>query len=217
MALINLAHGFVQVFQPFELLMLFIGLVVGMAVSIMPGLGLVMGVVLALPFTYRMEIEPAVILLTAIYFSGTYAGLFGNPLPHSRRTDGRADAVGRLHHGAARRARKSARLGVGRRADRRAGLLGGHGGAAGPMGEVALKFDSPDYFAAVFFGLTTVVALAGKSMVNSLISLCVGLLVATVASTASTAPTGFPSVCRSCATAFNWSRFWSACTASARS
>jgi putative tricarboxylic transport membrane protein len=32
----------------------------------------------------------------------------------------------------------------------------------------------------VFFGLTTVVALAGKSMVNSLISLCVGLLVATV-------------------------------------
>ncbi len=51
---------------------------------------------------------------------------------------------------------------------------------AGPMGEVALKFDSPDYFAAVFFGLTTVVALAGKSMVNSLISLCVGLLVATV-------------------------------------
>ncbi len=32
----------------------------------------------------------------------------------------------------------------------------------------------------MFFGLTTVVALAGKSMVNSLISLCVGLLVATV-------------------------------------
>jgi putative tricarboxylic transport membrane protein len=51
---------------------------------------------------------------------------------------------------------------------------------AGPMSEVALKFDSPDYFAAVFFGLTTVVALAGKSMVNSLISLCVGLLVATI-------------------------------------
>jgi putative tricarboxylic transport membrane protein len=75
-ALINLAHGFVEVFQPFNMLMLFIGLVVGMAVSIMPGLGLVMGVVLALPFTYRMAIEPSVILLTAIYFSGTYAGCF---------------------------------------------------------------------------------------------------------------------------------------------
>ena len=51
---------------------------------------------------------------------------------------------------------------------------------AGPMSEAALKFDSPDYFAAVFFGLTTVVALAGKSLVNSLISLCIGLLVATI-------------------------------------
>ena len=76
MILINLANGFLQVFQPFNLLMLFIGLLVGMAVSIMPGLGLVMGVVLALPFTYQMSIEPSVILLTAIYFAGTYAGCF---------------------------------------------------------------------------------------------------------------------------------------------
>jgi len=60
--IVNLAHGFVQVFQPFNLLMLLVGLLVGMAVSIMPGLGLVMGVVLALPFTYQMAIEPSVIL-----------------------------------------------------------------------------------------------------------------------------------------------------------
>jgi len=44
-AFINLMHGFVQVFQPFNMLVLFIGLLVGMAVSIMPGLGLVVGVV----------------------------------------------------------------------------------------------------------------------------------------------------------------------------
>ena len=74
MVIVNLAHGFLQVFRPFDLLMLFTGLLVGMAVSIMPGLGLVMGVVLALPFTYKMPIEPAVILLTAIYFAGTYGG-----------------------------------------------------------------------------------------------------------------------------------------------
>ena len=41
MILMNLANGFLQDFQPFSLLMLFIGLLVGMAVSIMPGLGLV--------------------------------------------------------------------------------------------------------------------------------------------------------------------------------
>ena len=181
MALINLAHGFVQVFQPFNMLMLFIGLVVGMAVSIMPGLGLVMGVVLALPFTYRMAIEPSVILLTAIYFSGTYAGCFSAIL---YRIPGEPMDVPMLWDGytMARRGAPAKALGWALVAALIGGLVSSAVmvGLAGPMGDVALKFDSPDYFAAVFFGLTTVVALAGKSMVNSLISLCVGLLVATV-------------------------------------
>ncbi len=181
MALVNLFHGFVQVFQPFDLLMLFVGLLVGMAVSIMPGLGLVMGVVLALPFTYKMPIEPSVILLTAIYFAGTYGGCFtailyripGEPMDVPMLWDGYAMAL----RGAPAKALGWCLV---------AALIGGLVSSAvmvalaGPMSEVALKFDSPDYFAAVFFGLTTVVALAGKSMVNSLISLCVGLLVATV-------------------------------------
>ncbi|MGH6982286.1 MAG: tripartite tricarboxylate transporter permease [Stellaceae bacterium] len=181
MALIHLAQGFVQVFQPFDLLMLFIGLIVGMAVSIMPGLGLVMGVVLALPFTYRMSIEPSVILLTAIYFAGTYAGCFSAIL---YRIPGEPMDVPMLWDGytMARRGAPAKALGWALVAALIGGLVSSAVmvGLAGPMGELALKFDSPDYFAAVFFGLTTVVALAGKSMVNSLISLCVGLLVATV-------------------------------------
>src|SRR5580704_17497116 len=71
-----LLAGFGEVFKPLDLSMMFIGLLIGMAVSIMPGLGLVMGVVLALPFTYGMALEPSIILLTAIYMSGTYAGCF---------------------------------------------------------------------------------------------------------------------------------------------
>jgi putative tricarboxylic transport membrane protein len=180
-AIVNLAHGFVQVFQPFDLLMLVIGLLVGMAVSIMPGLGLVMGVVLALPFTYRMAIEPSVILLTAIYFAGTYAGCFSAIL---YRIPGEPMDVPMLWDGytMARRGEPAKALGWALVAALIGGLVSSAVmvALAGPMGEVALKFDSPDYFAAVFFGLTTVVALAGKSMVNSVISLCVGLLVATV-------------------------------------
>jgi putative tricarboxylic transport membrane protein len=179
--IVNLAHGFLQVFRPFDLLMLFVGLLVGMAVSIMPGLGLVMGVVLALPFTYQMPIEPAVILLTAIYFAGTYGGCFtailyripGEPMDVPMLWDGYTMAK----RGAPAKALGWALI---------AALIGGlvssavMVGLAGPMSNAALKFDSPDYFAAVFFGLTTVVALAGKSLVNSVISLCIGLLVATV-------------------------------------
>ena len=179
--LINLFHGFLQVFQPFDLLMLFIGLLVGMAVSIMPGLGLVMGVVLALPFTYQMSIEPSVILLTAIYFAGTYAGCFTAIL---YRIPGEPMDVPMLWDGYTMAARGQPAKALGWALV--AALIGGLVSSAvmvalaEPMSALALKFDSPDYFAAVFFGLTTVVALAGNSMVNSLISLCVGLLVATV-------------------------------------
>lgn len=181
MVLVNLAHGFLEIFQPFNLLMLFVGILVGMAVSIMPGLGLVMGVVLALPFTYQMSIEPAVILLTAIYFAGTYGGCFTAIL---YRIPGEPMDVPMLWDGytMAKRGAPAKALGWALVAALIAGLISSAVmvALAGPMSDMALKFDSPDYFAAVFFGLTTVVALAGKSLVNSLISLAVGLLVATI-------------------------------------
>lgn len=181
MTFIDLGHGLAHVFQPFDLLMLVTGLLVGMAVSIMPGLGLVMGVILALPFTYRMPIEPSIILLTAIYFSGTYAGCFtailyripGEPMDVPMLWDG---------HAMAKRGAPAKALGWALVAALIGGLVSSAAmvAIAGPLSRVALSFDSPDYFAAVFFGLTTVVALAGKSLTNAVISLCVGLLVATV-------------------------------------
>src|ERR671918_2129012 len=73
-ALAQLAAGFVQVVTPVNLGVLAIGLVLGLLVAVLPGLTLVMGVVLALPFTYSMDVTAAIILLTAMYISGTYAG-----------------------------------------------------------------------------------------------------------------------------------------------
>src|SRR5690606_3972550 len=72
----NLLQGFVLVFQPANFICLVTGLVLGMIAAVLPGLTLVMGVVLALPFTYGMGLLPAVILLTAMYVSGTYGGAF---------------------------------------------------------------------------------------------------------------------------------------------
>jgi len=51
---------------------------------------------------------------------------------------------------------------------------------ATPFASFALKFDSPEYFAVIMFGLTSVVALSGKSLVNGLISLFFGLTIACV-------------------------------------
>src|SRR5687768_7417206 len=70
----HLAGGFASIFTPVNFAVLVIGLVLGMLVAVLPGLTLVMGVVLALPFTYKMGVAPALILLTAMYVSGTYGG-----------------------------------------------------------------------------------------------------------------------------------------------
>ncbi|HLS55942.1 MAG TPA: tripartite tricarboxylate transporter permease, partial [Zeimonas sp.] len=72
--LANLLVGVATVLTPVNFLVLLVGLVLGMLVAVLPGLTLVMGVVLALPFTYKMGVAPALILLTAMYASGTYAG-----------------------------------------------------------------------------------------------------------------------------------------------
>jgi putative tricarboxylic transport membrane protein len=49
-----------------------------------------------------------------------------------------------------------------------------------PFAKFALKFDAPDYFAIIVFGLTSVVALGGASLTNAFISLFVGLFIATI-------------------------------------
>jgi putative tricarboxylic transport membrane protein len=176
-----LVAGFSEVFKWQDLFALGIGLLIGMAVSIMPGLGLVMGVVLALPFTFSMGLETSIILLTAIYMAGTYAGCFttilyripGEPMDVPLLWDG----WGMTMSGKAAKALGWALV---------AALTGGLVSSAvmvsmaKPLSALALSFGAPEYFAAVFFGLTTVVALAGKSLSNALISLCFGLLTSTV-------------------------------------
>ncbi len=176
-----LSAGFAQILQWQDLLAMLIGLVIGMAVSIMPGLGLVMGVVLALPFTYSMGLEPSIILLTAIYMSGTYAGCFttilyripGEPMDVPLLWDG---------WGMTKRGEAAKALGWALVAALTGGLVSSMVmvGMAGPLSKLALSFGAPEYFAAVLFGLTTVVALADNSLPDALISMFIGLLVSTV-------------------------------------
>src|SRR5919205_466535 len=49
-----------------------------------------------------------------------------------------------------------------------------------PLASFALRFSSPEYFAILVFGLTSVVALGRGSLGNALISLALGLLIASV-------------------------------------
>ncbi|MET0194919.1 MAG: tripartite tricarboxylate transporter permease, partial [Hyphomicrobiaceae bacterium] len=179
--LIHLGQGFLTVFQPVNIIVLMIGLVLGLLVAVLPGLTLVMGVVLALPFTYKMGITPAVILLTAMYITGTYGGAFtailfripGEPIDVPLLWDG---------YEMARKGEPAKALGWTLFAALAGGLVAAvvMVAASEPVAKIALTFSAPEYFALVFFGLASVVCLGGGSPVNAFISLFIGLLIASV-------------------------------------
>jgi putative tricarboxylic transport membrane protein len=177
----QLGLGFLHLLTPGNAASLAIGLVVGMLVAVLPGLTLVMGVVLALPFTYGMGVTPSIVLLTAMYLSGTYGGAFtsilfripGEPLDVPLLWDG---------YPMARQGEPARALGWTLLAALFGGLITAVSAVAlaVPFAKFALRFDAPEYFAIVLFGLSGVVSLAGGSLAKSLVSLCIGLLLATV-------------------------------------
>ena len=177
----QLALGFVHLGTGTNLLALAVGLVVGMLVAVLPGLTLVMGVVLALPFTYGMAVTPSIVLLTAMYLSGTYGGAFTSVL---FRIPGEPLDVPLLWDGytMARKGEPAKALGWVLLAALAGGLITAVSavGLAVPFAKFALRFDAPEYFAIVLFGLSGVVALAGDSMAKGVVSLCIGLMLATV-------------------------------------
>lgn len=177
----HLGAGFLTCLQPFNLAILFLGIVVGLLVGVLPGLTLVMGVVLALPFTYSMDVTAAIILLTAMYVSGTYGGA---PTSILFKIPGEPIHVPLLWDGyeMARKGYPAKALGW----TLLAALFGGLLSAvimvvlSEPVAKIALTFSTPEYFAIVLFGLASVVSLGRGALANAIISLCLGLLIATV-------------------------------------
>ncbi|MDX2290230.1 MAG: tripartite tricarboxylate transporter permease [Hyphomicrobiaceae bacterium] len=179
--LAQVAGGFLACLEPVNLMMIVIGILVGLVVGVLPGLTLVMGVILVLPFTYKMEVTPSIVLLAAMYVSGTYGGAFtsilfripGEPIHVPLLWDGYAMAKG---------GRPAKALGW-----TLVAALGG--GVVGwilmvlltkPIADFALRFSTPEYFAIVAFGLSSVIALGKGGLANAFISLALGLIIASV-------------------------------------
>lgn len=177
----NLGIGFLHCFQPVNLLLIVFGLIVGLIVGVLPGLTVVMGVTLALPFTYPMDVTPAIVLLTAMYVTGTYGGAFTSIL---FRIPGEPIHVPLLWDGYAMARKGQAAQALGWALC--AALIGGLFSAvvmvtlSELVAKFALTFSTPEYFSVVLFGLTSVVALGGGNLTNGFISLFLGLLLATV-------------------------------------
>lgn len=69
-----LLGGFAEALTPENLLWCFIGVVLGTAVGVLPGLGSAMAVALLVPLTFKLEPTGAFIMFAGVYFGGQFGG-----------------------------------------------------------------------------------------------------------------------------------------------
>jgi putative tricarboxylic transport membrane protein len=62
----NLFGGFATVIQPFNLMVMVIGILLGVVIGVLPGLGGANGVAILLPLTFSMSPTSAIIMLSCI-------------------------------------------------------------------------------------------------------------------------------------------------------
>lgn len=71
----HIIGGFFNVLQPYNMLICIAGLFIGVLIGALPGLTATMGVAVCVPFSYVMEPEQALLLMSAVFCGGVYGGL----------------------------------------------------------------------------------------------------------------------------------------------
>jgi putative tricarboxylic transport membrane protein len=69
-----LFHGFAVVLTPFNIGLMFVGIVLGVIIGVLPGLGGANGVAILLPLTFTMPPTSAIIMLSCIYWGALFGG-----------------------------------------------------------------------------------------------------------------------------------------------
>ena len=70
----NLLNGLATVVQPYNVMVMVIGIVLGIIIGVLPGLGGANGVAILLPLTFSMPPTSAIIMLTCIYWGALFGG-----------------------------------------------------------------------------------------------------------------------------------------------
>ena len=177
----GLAQGFAVALQPMNLLWCFAGVLLGTVIGVLPGLGPPATIAMLLPLTFGMQPAGALIMLAGIYYGAKYGGSTTAILMN---VPGESASVITCLDGyqMARNGRAGAALGLAAIASFVAGTVGVVGLmlVAPPLARLSLAFSSPEYFALMAFGLSMIVLLAGESLVKALLSMFVGLWVASI-------------------------------------
>ncbi|MCK1999125.1 tripartite tricarboxylate transporter permease [Psychrobacillus psychrodurans] len=184
-----LADGFGVAFQWHNILFALIGVIIGTAVGVLPGIGPMSGVALLIPVTATITsgmptgaaAASSIILLAGVYYGAMYGGSTTSILLN---TPGESSSVVTTLDGyqMAQQGRAGAALAISAIGSFVAGIISLIGLVllAEPLSNVAIKFGPAEYFSLMLLGLAAVSGLAGKSMTKAIMMTVFGLMLGTI-------------------------------------
>jgi putative tricarboxylic transport membrane protein len=179
----DLGLGFATALSPFNLLYCFIGVLLGTAVGVLPGLGPVATIAMLLPITFGLPPVSSLIMLAGIYYGAQYGGsttaILINLPGESSSVVTAIDGYQMAKQGRAGPALATAALGSFFAGTVATVLLVL---AAPPLADVALQFGPAEYFSLMVLGLVASVALASGSLLKAFTMIVLGLLLGLVGS-----------------------------------
>jgi TctA family transporter len=177
----NLGLGLETALRFENLLWCLLGVILGTAVGVLPGIGPTATIAMLLPITFTLAPVSALIMLAGIYYGAQYGGsttaILINLPGESSAAVTAIDGHEMARNGRAGPALATAAIGsfiAGTVATLVVALF------APPLAAVALTFGSPEFFSLVVLGLIASIALARGSTVKALAMIVLGLLFATV-------------------------------------
>ena len=180
-ALFLLMDGLAAALTPRNLMWAFLGVLLGTAVGVLPGMGSAMAVALLLPVTFRLDPTSALILFAAVYYGGMFGGATTSILLN---TPGQASSIATTYEGhkMALAGRAAQALGTAVIGSFVASLIGTLIVAlfSPVMVEVALNFGPGEYFALTVFSFVAVAAVVSGSVLRGLASLLIGLAIGVI-------------------------------------
>lgn len=159
----------------------FIGVTLGTAIGVLPGLGPVGTIAILLPITFKMDLISSIIMLAGIYYGAQYGGTITSVLVN---IPGEGASVVTCFDGypMARKGRAGVALGIAAFGS----FIGGTFGVIGLsilgvlFSRIALAVGPVEYTWLLMLGLSLVIYLTSKSVVKGLMMAVFGLLLGTV-------------------------------------
>jgi putative tricarboxylic transport membrane protein len=177
-ALVDLLNGFATALTPANLAWAALGVILGTAVGVLPGIGTAMTVALLLPVTFGLDPTAAFIMFAGIFYGGMFGGSTTSILLN---TPGESSSVITAIEGnlMARRGRAAQALATAAIGSFVAGLIGTTLLVllAPAIVRLALGISAADYFAIMLLAFTGVSAVLGVSRIRGFASLAIGLTI----------------------------------------